>query len=36
MRTLSYNQSDNSVLVVHGEGDNGNYALITKTCNWCY
>lgn len=29
MRTLSYNQSDNSVLVVHGEGDNGNYALIT-------
>lgn len=28
MRTLSYNQSDNSILVVHGEGDNGNYALI--------
>lgn len=28
MRTLSYNQSDNSVLVVHGEGDNGNYALL--------
>ena len=29
MRTLSYNQSDNSILVVHGEGDNSNYALIT-------
>lgn len=28
MRTLSYNQSDNSVLVTHGEGDNGMYALI--------
>ena len=28
MRTLSYNQSDNSILVVHGEGDNSNYALI--------
>ncbi|KAK6455869.1 coatomer WD associated region-domain-containing protein [Scheffersomyces xylosifermentans] len=29
MRTLSYNQSDNSILVTHGEGDSGNYALIT-------
>lgn len=29
MRTLSYNQSDNSILVTHGEGDNGMYALIT-------
>ncbi|KAI3402546.2 hypothetical protein KGF56_004638 [Candida oxycetoniae] len=29
MRTLSYNQSENSILVVHGEGDNSNYALIT-------
>lgn len=29
MRTLSYNQSDNSILVTHGEGDNGLYALIT-------
>ncbi|CAI5758396.1 unnamed protein product [Candida verbasci] len=29
MRTLSYNQSDNSILVVHGEGDQSNYALIT-------
>lgn len=29
MRTLSYNQSDNSILVSHGEGDNGMYALIT-------
>lgn len=28
MRTLSYNQSDNSVLVTHGEGDSGMYALV--------
>lgn len=28
MRTLSYNQLDNSVLVTHGEGDNGMYALV--------
>ena len=28
MRTLSYNQSDNSILVTHGEGDAGMYALI--------
>lgn len=28
MRSLSYNHSDNSVLVTHGEGDNGMYALI--------
>ncbi|KAG7663675.1 uncharacterized protein J8A68_002791 [[Candida] subhashii] len=29
MRMLSYNQSDNSILLVHGEGDNSNYSLIT-------
>lgn len=29
MRTLSYNQSDNSILVTHGEAENGMYALIT-------
>lgn len=29
MRTMSYNQSDNSILVTHGEGDNSNYALIS-------
>ncbi|KAM9929166.1 hypothetical protein OXX80_009779 [Metschnikowia pulcherrima] len=29
MRTVSYNQSDNSLLVTHGEGDNGMYALVT-------
>ncbi|CUM64377.1 uncharacterized protein PRCAT00001979001 [Priceomyces carsonii] len=29
MRTLSYNQSDNSILVTHGENDNSMYALIT-------
>lgn len=29
MRTLSYNQSDNSVLVTHGEGENGMYALVS-------
>lgn len=28
MRSLTYNQSDNSILVTHGEGDNGMYALI--------
>lgn len=28
MRTLTYNQSDNSILVTHGEGDNGMYALV--------
>lgn len=29
MRTLTYNQSDNSILVTHGEGDNGMYALVS-------
>lgn len=29
MRSLSYNSSDNSLLVTHGEGDNGMYALVT-------
>ncbi|ODV81528.1 Coatomer, alpha subunit [Suhomyces tanzawaensis NRRL Y-17324] len=29
MRTLSYNQADHSILVTHGEGDNGGYALIS-------
>ncbi|KAK6200461.1 coatomer WD associated region-domain-containing protein [Scheffersomyces amazonensis] len=29
MRTLSYNQSDNSILVTYGEGDSSNYALIS-------
>ncbi|EDK36476.2 hypothetical protein PGUG_00574 [Meyerozyma guilliermondii ATCC 6260] len=29
MRSLSYNQSDNSILVTHGEGDSGQYAYIT-------
>lgn len=29
MRTLSYNQPDNSVLVTHGEGENGMYALVS-------
>lgn len=29
MKTMSYNQSDNSLLVTHGEGDNGMYAMIT-------
>ena len=29
MRSLAYNHTDNSILVVHGEGDNSNYALIT-------
>lgn len=29
MRTLSYNQLDNSILVTHGEGDAAQYALIT-------
>lgn len=29
MRTLSYNQADNAVLVTHGEGENGMYALVT-------
>lgn len=28
MRTLTYNQLDNSILVTHGEGDNGMYALV--------
>lgn len=28
MRTLSYNQLDNLVLVTHGEGENGMYALV--------
>lgn len=29
VRTLSYNQSDNSILVTYGEGDSASYALIT-------
>lgn len=29
MRTLSYNQSDNSILVTHGTGEDGKYSLIT-------
>jgi coatomer protein complex subunit alpha (xenin) len=29
MKTLSYNQSDNSILVTHGEGENAQYALIS-------
>ncbi|KAK6460717.1 coatomer WD associated region-domain-containing protein [Scheffersomyces coipomensis] len=29
MRTISYNQSDNSILVTYGEGDTSSYALIT-------
>ncbi|RLV93860.1 Coatomer subunit alpha [Spathaspora sp. JA1] len=29
MRTISYNQTDNSILVVFGEGDSSNYALIS-------
>lgn len=29
MKTLSYNQADNSLLVTHGEGENGMYALVT-------
>ncbi|OBA24293.1 Coatomer, alpha subunit [Metschnikowia bicuspidata var. bicuspidata NRRL YB-4993] len=29
MRTVSYNQSDNSLLVTHGEGDNAMYALVS-------
>lgn len=28
MRAMSYNQADNSILVTHGEGENGGYALI--------
>lgn len=28
MRTLSYNQTDNSILVTHGDGDKSQYALI--------
>ncbi|CAN3375924.1 hypothetical protein DIURU_003134 [Diutina rugosa] len=33
MRTLSYNQSDNSILVTHGEGESGQYALISLPKN---
>lgn len=33
MRTLSYNQSDNTILLVHGDGDNSNYSLITLPKN---
>lgn len=29
MRTLSYSQIDNSLLVTHGEGENGMYALVS-------
>lgn len=29
MRSLSYNQSDNSILVTHGTGDEGKYSLIS-------
>ncbi|EGV65925.1 hypothetical protein CANTEDRAFT_101526 [Yamadazyma tenuis ATCC 10573] len=29
MRTLSYNQADNSILVTHGSSDDGKYSLIT-------
>lgn len=29
MRSISYNQSDNSILVTHGTGDDGKYSLIT-------
>ncbi|CAH2355081.1 coatomer subunit alpha [[Candida] railenensis] len=29
MRTMSYNQSDNSILVTHGDGSDGQYALIS-------
>lgn len=28
MKTMSYNQSDNTILVTHGEGDSGMYALV--------
>lgn len=29
MKTLSYNSAENSMLVTHGDGDNGMYALLT-------
>lgn len=29
IKTLSYNQSDNTILVTHGDGDSGMYALVT-------